>query len=347
MKTLALAALLAGTLFATKGLSMDFKMDQHTIYADGMIQDGDAAKLSRLIHDNNLSSWFDDYVVRLNSPGGSLFEGMRIGTLIRDSSLQTFISSGDTCASACALAFLGGTKRYATGTGIGRRMAFGASLGFHGFRRGNDSLRLENETFSVSRVYTALILQYANEMKGVDLGWLAQAQNVPPEKLRHVTSPADITALSVTLNGIPEIVPKDWHLNACRRAVREMVPVVDKADWRVLTQSETIPTIKALRNVIVSGRFEPSPLASLVATLSDSDAIDLALGEPFYLNIRKPILDARIVWLERGAGFYYDRCIAVRTEGNVFAILIDLTSHRVRLKTFDKLAAFDNDTPLW
>ena len=346
MKAFAVAALLAGTLISSNGFPMDFKLDQHIIFADGEIQDGDAKKLEHLIRNSDLNP-LSDYVVRLNSPGGSLLEGIQIGTVIRAATLQTFISRGDICASACALAFLGGTKRYATGTGIGRRMEFGAILGFHGFRNGTDVVSFENKTFTKSRIATALILEYASEMKGVDLGWLAQAQNVPPEKLRHAKSPADIAALSITLEGMPQAVPKDWYLNACRRAVRDMMPVLDEANRLASAQIETIPTIKALREAIVSARFQPGSLASAVATLSDSDAIDLALGEPFYLNIRKPILDARIIFLERGAGFYYDRCITVRTKNVVSAILIDLVSHRVRLRTFDELAAFDSDTPLW
>jgi hypothetical protein len=347
MRTFIAAATLACVLVASKGLAMGFRLSDHTIYATGAIEQGDSAKLERLVRDNDLTSNIDKYVVRLNSPGGSVLEGMRLGTVIRDAQLETFIGRGETCASACALAFLGGTRRFATGTGVGRQMDFGAALGFHGFSWATDTVRLENETLSTSRIITGLILEYGSQMKGVDLGWLAQAQNVAPEELLYVRSPADIAALSITLDEIPKTVPKDWHLNACRRAVREMVPVLDKADWRILVESETIPTIKALRAAVVSGRFEPGPLETLIATLSDSDAIDLALGEPFYLDIRKPILDARRVNIQRGAGFYYDRCIAVRTKDHVFAILIDLESHRVRLKTFDKLAAFDKETPLW
>jgi hypothetical protein len=340
-------------LVVSNGFAMDFRLADHTIYATGTIEQGDAAKLARLVHDNDLSG-FDNYVVRLNSPGGLVFEGMELGTVIRDAQLETFISRGDECASACALAFLGGTSRYATGTGVGRRMEFGAALGFHGFRSATDSIRLENETLSGSRVVTALILEYASRMKSVDLGWLAQAQNVDPEKLLYVRSPADIAALSITLEGIPNTVPQDWYLNVCRLVVSGEVPTLDSAVARVLARSEPIPTIKALRYAIVSGRYETGPVATMAATLSDSDAIDLALGQPFYLDMRKPILDARSVDLERGAGFYYDKCIAVRTNHDVSVILVDQLSHLLLRKDFGepsrinfRLAMFGETTPLW
>src|SRR5262249_43294440 len=162
---------------------------------------------------------------------------------------------------------------YATGTGIGRRMEFGAELGFDGFRPATDSFRMESETLSGSRIVTALILQYAAHMKGVDLGWLAQTLNVPPEHLHFVRSPADIAALSIILEQIPKDVPRDWYINLCRLAVSHEVPVLDFADSHVLSHSAPISTIKALRDVIVSARFGIGPAAIFAATLSDSDAI--------------------------------------------------------------------------
>ena len=212
------------------GMAMDFRLADHTIYATGAIEKGDADKLAQLVRSNKPTSGsFDEnyYTVRLNSPGGLLLEGMKIGSVIRDAALGTLISRGEECASACALAFLGGTSRYATGTGIGRQMEFGAALGFHGFRPATDLFRMESETLSASRVVTALILEYAAQMKRVDLGWLSQTLNVPPDQLHYVRSPADFAALSIRLVGMPDAVPRDWYLNLCRLVVSGEVPALD------------------------------------------------------------------------------------------------------------------------
>jgi len=341
-------SLIAATL---TGMAMEFRLVDNTIYAIGAIEKGDADKLVQLVRDNKPTSGSDDYyIVRLNSPGGLLLEGMKIGNAIRDAELGTLISHGEECASACALAFLGGTSRYATGTGIGRQMEFGAALGFHGFRPATDTFRMESETLSASRVVTALILEYAAQMKRVDLGWLAQTLNVSPDQLHYVSSPADIAALSIILVGIPNTVPRDWYLNACRLVVSGEVPALDAFPTpRVSSRTAPIPTIRALRQAIVTGRFEAGPAATFAASLSDSDAIDLALGGPFYLAQRKPILDARSVDLQRGAGFYWDRCIAVRTKHDVSVILIDQVSHELLRKDFKEpgLAMFDQKAPLW
>lgn len=60
--------------------------------------------------------------VAFRSDGGSLVAGIRIGTLIREKKFTTIIPDGGSCASACALAWLGGTRRF---------MGHGSSVGFH------------------------------------------------------------------------------------------------------------------------------------------------------------------------------------------------------------------------
>ena len=60
--------------------------------------------------------------VEFSSKGGSLLAGIRIGSLIRTKKFNTVVPDGAQCASACALAWLGGTRRL-----IGEY----ASVGFH------------------------------------------------------------------------------------------------------------------------------------------------------------------------------------------------------------------------
>lgn len=60
--------------------------------------------------------------VLLKSDGGSLVAGLRIGELIREKRLETAVAFDARCASACALAWLGGTKRY---------MSNSSWIGFH------------------------------------------------------------------------------------------------------------------------------------------------------------------------------------------------------------------------
>lgn len=329
--------------------AMDFTLAERTIRAAGQIQEGDADRLTALVRRDQLNSE-DNYVVRLNSTGGLLLEGLRLGTAIRDMALETLVARGDECASACALAFLGGTERHATGTGVARRLEVGGVLGFHGFRGSKDTVRLYNETLSDARIVTGLVLTYAAGMKDLDLGWLARSLNVEPDDLIYVRRPRDITALGIMLEGMPNAIPQSWSSNACRFAIRDLTPILDSGE-RVSTRNAPIPSIIALRNMIVSTRFNPGIISDFIKTLSDSDAIDLALGSPFYLNERKPIFGAASVDLDRGAGFYYDKCIVVRTKRDLSVIVANVTGHTLRYKYISGpnflLAMYDQDAPLW
>jgi hypothetical protein len=77
-------------------------------------------------------------VVYLNSPGGNLGEGMKLGRFFYQNKIETAVDSKTQCASACALAFLGGRD----GSGQTRRTkASTAGVGFHSFSREFDSNR--------------------------------------------------------------------------------------------------------------------------------------------------------------------------------------------------------------
>jgi hypothetical protein len=62
-------------------------------------------------------------VVQLDSPGGLAVVGIRIGEMIRVRQMVTYIRKESFCASACAIAWLGGVKRVVSLEG---------GVGFHG-----------------------------------------------------------------------------------------------------------------------------------------------------------------------------------------------------------------------
>jgi hypothetical protein len=64
----------------------------------------------------------DHAVVIFNSPGGDLGPGIDIGLAIHDRGFDTLVPDGYECASACALAWLGGENRAMGGEGY---------VGFH------------------------------------------------------------------------------------------------------------------------------------------------------------------------------------------------------------------------
>lgn len=59
----------------------------------------------------------DKAMIDMDSPGGNLFAGIAIGERIGQRRYYTMVSDRKNCASACGLAWLGGTRRYVVATG--------------------------------------------------------------------------------------------------------------------------------------------------------------------------------------------------------------------------------------
>jgi hypothetical protein len=132
------------------------------IYASGEIVDGTADEFIEFVRKNNIGA----AMVHLNSAGGSLYEGMKLGRAIRMMEFSTTVgiyqsdynsdaNKNSICASACAYAFAGGTSRYIS--------EYTGSLGIHQFYSKNGAATSGEATQRVS----GLIVAYLDEM-GID-----------------------------------------------------------------------------------------------------------------------------------------------------------------------------------
>ena len=98
--------------------AMTFSVSGDTVSAIGEIMPGDAARFSEFMSKRSLASDVDrQIVVRLESHGANLAEAMILGEAFRHIGASTIVRRGESCASACFLAFLGGTTVFATGRG--------------------------------------------------------------------------------------------------------------------------------------------------------------------------------------------------------------------------------------
>lgn len=88
-------------------------------------------------------------VVILHSPGGNLKAGLEIGKAIRLKGFSTYVPGGLSCASACALAWLGGIKRFADNQ---------SEIGFHA------AYTVEASQPKESRMANALVGAYLNQL---------------------------------------------------------------------------------------------------------------------------------------------------------------------------------------
>lgn len=98
----------------------------------GEIADGDLDKLKRVINKlPNSDGSAKVGLLTLSSPGGSFSEGVKIAAFLRENIIATLIKKNDTCASACAFIFLGGTTQWEEGLEPNRMVEVGAKLLFH------------------------------------------------------------------------------------------------------------------------------------------------------------------------------------------------------------------------
>ena len=107
----------------------------NAVLLKGKIDDGDTFDLQVYIASLPKKP---SIVVYLDSPGGNLREGMRLGRFFNQNKIETVVDSKTRCTSACALAFLGG--RDSNGKPQ-RTKASSAGVGFHSFTRDFDKER--------------------------------------------------------------------------------------------------------------------------------------------------------------------------------------------------------------
>lgn len=118
--------------------------DGAMILITGELVSGDAARFTEAALGNR------EATVVLASPGGSLQAGIDMGEAARLLDMRTMVPDDAVCASACALAWLGGTRRI---------MGKGAQIGFHAAYRVT-----EQGGASVSSMGNALVGGYLNKL---------------------------------------------------------------------------------------------------------------------------------------------------------------------------------------
>lgn len=110
-------------------------------------------------------------IVLLRSPGGNAIAGVLIGRAIRKKGFLTVVPSKATCASACALAWLGGTRRF---------MGSKAQIGFHA------AYRLRGGRARRSRSANAALTEYVNGL-GLSQQAVGYVIGAPPERMYWLT----------------------------------------------------------------------------------------------------------------------------------------------------------------
>jgi hypothetical protein len=178
--------------------TMPFKQKpgEGIIIVNGIIKYEDKQKFLNTI------SRFSGGVVVFNSRGGSAVAGMGIGLAIRMRGFATWVPSGSFCASACAIAWLGGTRRL---------MGKTALIGFHSV------YKLENGKPVTSGVGNAVYGAYLSRL-GLSDQAIVFLSNATPTSMNWLT-PIEAQSFGI---GLKVFDPKTKQAAAAPGAPAEM-----------------------------------------------------------------------------------------------------------------------------
>lgn len=172
-----LAFLICGSVHAAEITALPLKNPgEGVIIVEGDLQLQDKEQFLAKI------SPFSSGLVVLNSRGGSAYAGIEIGKAIRMRGFKTWVESGSVCASACAIAWLGGQERL---------MGKAAIIGFHAVYTTKSGAPVE--TGAGNAMYGAYLGQL-----GLSDRAIMYLSNAPPTSMNWLT-PADAENIGISL----------------------------------------------------------------------------------------------------------------------------------------------------
>lgn len=139
----------------------------------------------------DLAIGLPEAIVHLASAGGNLHAGIEIGRAIRLKGYATFVSAPYSCASACALAWLGGTPRL---------MSEDGAVGFHA------AWSPDGTSARPDSVGNALVGAYLNQL-GLTPNAIAYVTGAQPEGMQWLTfEDAEAVGIEVVALGPPDAI---------------------------------------------------------------------------------------------------------------------------------------------
>ena len=154
---------------------------QPAISVSGEIASGDEAAFHTLLAQAPTA------LVVLTGPGGRVVPALAIGREIRAYGLQTLVPAGGSCASACALIWLAGTRRM---------LASQARLGLHAL-----STRQGTGSASETHAFDDVLVRYLTEL-GYAFDATATIVNTPSSLVRWY-DPIELNANGIATESVP------------------------------------------------------------------------------------------------------------------------------------------------
>jgi hypothetical protein len=148
------------------------------IKLDGKIEQNDPLLLMTVL-DSSKSKNVKVWGILLNSAGGSVDAGLQLALIIRQNHLSTFVTTNNTCTSACFYLFAAGEKRWAEN---------GAKVGVHSAAENG----LETDKATAATIRFSRMLATLNVPDSI----LGKIVRTPPQNMYYLT-PQDLASMGV------------------------------------------------------------------------------------------------------------------------------------------------------
>jgi len=312
----------------------------HRLKLTGLLESGDSDRLRDVLKalERPGRDGGELATIELDSRGGALEEGLRVGRLFRQFGVTTIVGRNARCLSACALAFLGGATVAAAKIVPSRRLEIGGQLGFHAFHAGREEQSPDTTTsrakgVAEGRAASAIIIAYAVEM-GADPGLLARALVNPPEDVTYIIRVREFVGLNICPVGLarPQSALVEQAANLCSNATAGLL-----VQWSDLIHRYTA---REARNLLLGevgrGITAANVRKGLGARLEEimrsgnETAKDLVYGELAAAGVALPVLrDTTFHMEDVRLGPRTLECLAsLSTHSETYGVVL-ITSHGI------------------
>jgi hypothetical protein len=201
------AALFAAAIMPSASTAANISHDtdeygNHYLVLDGEIVPGDAERFAAEIFAANARGYRLD-ALRLNSPGGSVWEAMAMAVMVRwVENMATVVQKDSKCESACFGLFAAGWRKYVDPFSDPTQISVHSLYQLIG-QEGMPNLFLKERgdvTIEAVRLLKAL---------GIPNSIIGKIVTTPPDQVSYLMID-DLGKMGVTVTGHPEAVVKDW-----------------------------------------------------------------------------------------------------------------------------------------
>lgn len=232
-------------------------------------------------------------VLSLNGPGGNYHTGLALADFLRASNIATVVERGDSCYSACAFAFLGGTGFSSDpkiGSYVDRMVEPGSTVGFHAPYFNDDVLRAALEERSPSEIMgynrSNISLMVKELVKwNVDPEIVFYMVDMGPEQTYDLRNADDLYLVRTALPPTPTSAWVSDVPTAVRNACIRLLAIYERTDPLLLKDAIAGPFVEGIGREQFGGTLSGYKLSDDPLGLGHCSVADNSVGSDYEFEV--------------------------------------------------------------